>query len=519
VVTILVPNVPGDAPAEGRLIVTDNAAKARRHVEWGLQQRYYDAATSLLIDSDTLVTTGYAGVQAAGGGGYDPDTGTNKVIQASLYNEAVAVCATASLTHVGTFRVRARVRTLAPTALVRAAWWTGDGASAANDWVTTPTVPSTGANEFEVNLGLVTFPAAKLGTQSSIIRIDAQSPDTTVYTLEVDYLKLIPVDEGYGRLSTPYVYETGVLKGTDGFTGTTAGGALNARVAPLGGTWATSGPAGDFTFADTPRECVTRGTISEAAGVGRLNRLGTATYTDVEVSSLFRTTAAGLDSNGAVLAQYGLVARYVSLTDFLEFTVQSNGLFLSIFSGGGSVGFQLVPSPRLEADRWYQLRLVCFASGYAYGDLLNETGTTILARLSLNNTRLATGGTHATGGVALRDVNTSSVVHNRYYDNFNVATPAPEPIAIHPSRSVEFRHDGVLRASANGTLYGGVGEYRGGPLLIPPAGDQNRTTRIIVSAHRSDLQTSSAVGSGAATSDSTTIEVRYRPRYLTVPGP
>jgi hypothetical protein len=54
--------VTGDVPALGRLIVTDTATQSRRHVEWGLEGPLtYNSATSLLVDSDNMVTTGFAG--------------------------------------------------------------------------------------------------------------------------------------------------------------------------------------------------------------------------------------------------------------------------------------------------------------------------------------------------------------------------------------------------------------------------------------------------------------------------
>jgi hypothetical protein len=57
--------VTGDVPALGRLIVTDTATQSRRHVEWGLEGPLtYNSATSLLVDSDDMVTSGFAGAQA-----------------------------------------------------------------------------------------------------------------------------------------------------------------------------------------------------------------------------------------------------------------------------------------------------------------------------------------------------------------------------------------------------------------------------------------------------------------------
>ena len=53
-VTLTVAGVTGDVPAEGRLIVTDAATQSRRYAEWGLEQRYYDVAQSLIVESDNM---------------------------------------------------------------------------------------------------------------------------------------------------------------------------------------------------------------------------------------------------------------------------------------------------------------------------------------------------------------------------------------------------------------------------------------------------------------------------------
>ena len=73
-VSMEAPNVTGDVPALGRLIITDTAGQLRRHVEWGLEGPLtYNPATSLLLDSDNLVTSGFAGAQTTVSvGAYDP---------------------------------------------------------------------------------------------------------------------------------------------------------------------------------------------------------------------------------------------------------------------------------------------------------------------------------------------------------------------------------------------------------------------------------------------------------------
>src|SRR4029079_15250408 len=84
-VTVTLASVLGDVPAEGRLIVTDAATQARRYMEWGLENRYYDPATSLLVDSDSMTVTGTGGSQTTTSGAYDPNATGNNVIRATLW--------------------------------------------------------------------------------------------------------------------------------------------------------------------------------------------------------------------------------------------------------------------------------------------------------------------------------------------------------------------------------------------------------------------------------------------------
>ena len=113
--TIEVANVPGDVPALGRLIVTDTASQNRRHIEWGLENQYYNSGLSLLIDSDNMVTSGFSGAQATVTGAYDPNaTGNNAITISAVSGEVAAVCGTGNQSHIGVYRVKARVQ--GPTA-------------------------------------------------------------------------------------------------------------------------------------------------------------------------------------------------------------------------------------------------------------------------------------------------------------------------------------------------------------------------------------------------------------------
>jgi hypothetical protein len=147
-----------------------------------------------------------------------------------------------------------------------------------------------------------------------------------------------------------------------------------------------------------------------------------------------------------------------------------------------------------------------FWAGYA------TQGTRITAFLaSGQDAALATGGTLASGNPGIFDfcVNSGNGVRN--VDNFQAWVPTI-PTAIYSGKVAEIRSDGAIRQDSTGTYYGPVPAYRGGPILVPAAGDENRTSRILVKAHRSDID---AEASDAVT-DNLTIQAITTPRYLVV---
>jgi len=507
-VSFEVASVPGDIPALARLIVTDSATQNRRHVEWGVESQYYNSGTSLIIDSDSMTVSGFAGTQTAVTGAYDPNaTGSSAVQLTSVPTVPVALAGTGALSHVGTFRVWARFQTGTLNHRVRLAWRVGDGPYRANDWAT-PTVISTDWNEQD--LGLITISPAAVGTQRWDGRVeiyDIGDPGSSA-TFSLDYLLLVPAAEGYGAARAVYRYTPGVLVARDDFTGTTAGGTLNTRVAPSGGTWATTGAATDFTFSDagapSTQERIQRATTSDAAG-GRSAILGSTNYTDVEVGSRIFRTSAVLDSTTTFLS---LFARWVDANNYIELSLLPPAkLQLFVVVAG-------VPVLRLSntnfiawGNTWYRLRLVAYASGRMLGQLLDDNGNAIVS-LTGTSSAVATGGALATGKPGIRDSNNAATAVTRLYDDFYAATPVAEPISLYSGRTIEFRHDQTIRQDSGGTYYGRPPSYRGSRFLLPTG-----TSRVMVKARRNDPVTADATN----VADNTSISVAYTPRGLVVP--
>lgn len=494
ILTLDVPSVGGDVPAEARLVLIEDAGQSRRFIEWGLEQRFYNAASPspLLIDSEDLVTTGYAGFQATRTGAYRRAGAGHDTVSSTLFSAPIAVCGLGDLPHIGTFRVKARAYCSSTAVQARLNWQDGDGPLGANDYVAPP-VAGTFA---ELDLGTITITPVRTGTQRWTGRIEAYSP-TSGDTIDIDYLVLIPCAEGYGKARAIYTCQPGAVTGHDEFPG--SGAALNGRTAPAGGSWATSGAATDFTTATNQVE---RSTTSDT-GVGRLAVLGATAATDMAVSLQYARV------NGSGTFNDSVIARYVDPSNYLFAEITSIGLFVLGQYVGGTLA--VLASAPLTDHLGGTISLIAFDTGRAIATITDPLGDT-LATLDAVGSALTASGALASGKPGFSDFGGSGAAP-RFFSNFRWGIPAPEPIALYLNRKLEVRSDETIRQGSTGVYWGKPPEYRGSRLFLPPAGAAGRTSRLVVKADRNDLESAEQVPLG----DSLAAEVFYTPRFLVVP--
>jgi hypothetical protein len=510
------PTIPGDIDALGELIVTDAATQSRRHVEWGLEGPLtYNAATSLLIDSDDMVTSGFSGAQATTTGAYDPNAaGNNSVSLTLVAGTTTAIAGTGNLSHVGVFRVKARIQSGSLSNEFRLSWKALDGPMNHNAWV----LPLSTTDWQELDLGTITIPAATLGTQRWTGQVEIAAATSSPGTAVVDYLVLVPQADGYGVARSAYTYSSGIATGYDAFVGTTAGVALGVRAAPLGGSWATSGDATDFAFADQfttgdTVESIIRSTVAAETN-GRFAILGSTSYTDSQVDVRARFSQGSFNEEQTAILRWTDSSNYLRLvspkTGLATDTARIEQVVAGVVTVLASSTFDwtvFVPDYGSLGLR-YRLRFIAYASGRTLGFILSEAGDLLLS-LDASSTAIATGGTLATGKPGLRDRATSATGPvNRYFTEFSVSTPAAEPIVIYSGRNLQIRYDDTLRQDSTGTYSGRPQSYNGSRFLLPPG-----TSRILAKARRNDIVTAA----DANVTDSTTIQVAYSPRYLAVP--
>lgn len=509
-VTLELTGVEGDAPAEGRLVITDAASKDRRSARWGIESRHYPTvgATSLMIDSDSLNTGGFGGTDTTRTGAYDPNASGNNVIRATLATSATAVCGTGAQGHIGVFRVIARVYGTSNDVRVRMSWRVGDGVFHANPYTALPA-----ANAFSrVDLGTITVPEAEQGTQTWEGRIEAYGAISPQDTLDVDYVALVPALEGHGLARSAYSYTAGVVNAHDPFTGIVAGTVLNARAAPTGGTWATSGAATDFTAADSPSgwETMSRTTSSDASP--RFAILGSTNYTNTEVQVQVRTPAqTDPDWRPYVIGRWVDANNYLFGTYVRESSGNRRLELHQVVGSGDTLLSANISGPGYPPDAWVVLRLIAYASGKVVFQVLTYPGFVLMQQVSTISTAVATGGGLATGKPGFADRHLS-VGAARYYTAFHHSVPAAEPIPLYSGQSLEVRSDTAIRENATGTTWGVPPHYRGSRFFVPCAGDESRKARVAVMAARDDVTVEADQGAA----DSTTVAVYVTPRVIAV---
>jgi hypothetical protein len=514
--SVVLAGITGDVPALGRALITEGSSKDQRHCHWGVRSRYYAATSSAALgfEAESCTPLGAATVVTlAGSSGGGTNNAVRQLTQVTDWLAMLSFQATgggAYKSHVGDYEVFARLyRPSTNTGSVSVAleWAEGDFTKVTRNDVVTFAVDEREDNFTITRLGQVHLSKAKLGTQRWDGRIIAKS---TVFAdaVYVDRVWLRPISEGAGEVTVSTVASAPTsLLARDEFTATTAGAVLNARTAPQGGTWATSGTGtGDFLFADAPGtdETVSRATTGDTL-VGRFGILGASNYTNTDITARIRWTVAA----GMTLS---VVARWVDASNWLDlsFAPDTSVLTLNeVTSSGSSLVFVNV-SPAPVVNTYYRLRLTANADGSVIGVMTDDNGVQ-LAQVATTLSSAATGGALETGKPGIKDRNGSGTAATRYYDNVWVVASPPTDAALFSGQQAQIRYDGFIRQDATAATWGEKtvdGDY----LLLPCAGREGRSSelQLRVSRHDPDTGTDLALDSVSGT-------VYYTPRYRNVP--
>jgi Concanavalin A-like lectin/glucanases superfamily len=502
--------VPGELPVRARLVLTEQAGVDLRGLLWGVRSRNYssDATARLAYEAEALTP-----IAPAASGANATATGGNEVFIGALAKDWTAVLSTdlagvGSLTHVGSYRMWARVRTTAVTTppKVRLVWDVGDLLNpVANDPVRLPFA----TDWWLADLGEVRLDPAPIGTHRWQGVIQAADGD---HLFGVDKIWLQPLDEGAGKLSVSSALTVGLTgySARDEFDQTA--GNLTGKTLPIGGgTWTYgTGDTDDFTV-DATNHRVQRTTVSDTA-----NRLMLASTPSLAAAAgqidFYISAPAG---GGAWYSE--MVCRYVDANNYAYVYVGGGAglgrvyvtLAMNVAGVFSNLSSTIVPEP---LNAWWTLRVLATAKGYLYAWLFPQGSTPPSQPIvSRADSVFATGGALASGKIGFGDQNSSGAVSSRYYDNFMVWVPDIDAVMF-ANRGAELRHDGMFREAPGGANYAPIA-VTGDLLRLPPSGLEGRMTEIFLKPSIGDLDQ----GADSSLSYLIQAQMRHRPSYLFVP--
>lgn len=200
--------VAGDAPALGRLVIdNDEAGTSMRWFGWAIQQRYYSSASTAALfyqaESCALVAPTATAVGPAGASGGGSNVAKNTALTTSQSSIMYLGTSATAQTHIGTYRVFARV--YAPNTNTGTVSFSvtyipyPQGQQITNPTVDLATTGTPVEQQWAVvDLGLITLPKARKGTQGWIGQLNAAST-VSGDDINVDWIALLPAEEGYGE--------------------------------------------------------------------------------------------------------------------------------------------------------------------------------------------------------------------------------------------------------------------------------------------------------------------------------
>lgn len=474
-----------DYPARMRLVIDNDstsnmlgllvAVRSRTHSADATAQSAYEAEDLTPMGGGAIAT-----LSGASGGG------SNNVISATPIDHWQAILSSKILasglhmTHVGTYRVFARINDAAATAgdtSLRLEYYAGDPSRPTLNPIKATAVA--GAGFSIVDLGQVTIGKARVGPQLWEWRILAKRSGVAA-ALRVDKVWHFPVDEGFSKVVASTALPTPTsFSARDEFD--QSAGALTGKTLPIGGTWSGSGDTDDFSVA---AGVATRVATGDANGSGRFIRASTPNLTNVAVRLDVKFSAAAIET-----AALGVLVRYVNASNFgLAFIgrfvdagaqVISSGVSITLIKvvGGNATLLGSVNLPSLASGVFQDIQLAISDSGVA-----RVAGEGATEPLLVSDSALATGGTLASGAVGIADQQALGTANTRTYDNFAAWVPEFDAV-LYASCSAELRSDGYFREDSAVAVSSELPVLDALP-RIPPAGMEGRTLEVLVKASR-----------------------------------
>ncbi len=490
---VYVPDIRGDVPARGRVVLSEEEGNARRYAEWGqdvVASEIGNPDLELEADKD-LIVTGYSGKLVA----FGLSAHSTEVVQATLTQMPLVLCSTGPIEHIGSYHQVLRCRAAGEGALFHVTYRVGDG-----PWVKTLPwqEPVLIGSWVEVYLGEAFLEAVEKGEQVSEIRIEGKVANgADKCTTYVDTLYFVPARRhGVARAPTDISTPTNLVVG-DSFD--QAEGSATGKTAEVGGvTYAalTNSDATDFTIAGGKLKRVAvsdTGTVGTGEPPFKGRGIGTSkTFTDLAMRSDFSVTRSVGGLHGLTEQfRFGHVVSYVDDENFVAvlLTTRSipaggNKLRLRVWYPHGSSSSETEVNWPTDVNTSIEGSIQTLVLGSSLYVYLAGPGGELVRALAWED---SLGYLGVLGKAYLFDENYSAYEITREYDNLAIWEP-DQPVVCPANKSLEIRSDAVERESpGSGTFWSPVPVYRGSSCLLDPAGDAGRVNRLALKMRRGDL--------------------------------
>jgi hypothetical protein len=527
----LLTTAKGDYPSRCRIEIEEKASQNQRGLIACFRSRYYDPAATAAAhyEAEALTPISPAAVvtlSGASGGGSNNAVRHNNLATAWTPVINTNLVAGTYLTHVGTYRLWARVYTTsAIPPRLRAVYDVGDIIlPEENDAVQVP-----GANGlYLVDLGTVRLDRDPIGTHRWQGQIQAKGAagGENIY---IDELYFFNTDEAYAVLSAPVISTLGTLPvvAYDNFI--QAAGVLSAAAAPRGGNWDESGDVDDFTLSGSPDFNVARTVTNDASlSAGQHVHLdGSSSIAGCEVQADITLVGDSFLINAGEGLRACVMARFVDTNNWLAAAIgfeYPDGLFkarlLKRVAGAvselGSYDDFSDGAWRAGTNTFARRVTLTVTSDGGAALWVAPVGSDVAEDLITVNAdaNLATGGALDDGKVGLYDAcKLTAGVITRTYDNFLARSGEAIDSVMFAGKKAQLRTDGNWRESSDGGSYGPISFPLGRLLRIPSPGAEGRDVELLLRHSRGELNTLPDGGL-----DSAGVRVYARPSWLFAPG-
>jgi len=506
-------DIRGDYPARVRILVDEDDSEDQGSLIWAVRSRHYvgggDDTKKVVHEAEALEALDAATKSALSGA-----SGGTAVVHASVAAEWTPIVGTDiggafPMRHTGAYRVYARFYSYGGAMDARLVWDVGDLLTPTEN---TPVEVPTTTGFYMLDLGEVRLDKIQTGVHWWGGQIQARG---TGGTIAVDRLWMFNIDEGFGvAQSAPPATTLTPFVARDSFAQTS--GTLTGKTLPIGGTWASAGDADGYGI-NTTNQTAQRTATGDTAGLGNghFAIAGTAVYDEVSAQADFQFTAAVASDEFLT----GVVARYTDTSNFALAYIQKAAA-LSTWTlnaitrtAGATTAQSTLASPYFGVpDINHRIKFTIDVRGnyYVYWGL-PDLGVESRQLLSGFAPDLAAGATLDDGKVGFFDLVTFGTPATRQVNNFLVTAPAPDA-AVFSGQSLELSTWGIVREASGGTVYGPVSRVFGDLPRLPAAGNEDRTTEVMLKLSRGNLADSPDSGI-----DDLSAQVFYRPSWLYLP--